>query len=338
MLAEERSRSGSGIMTSRLLMGISVLALFLIACGGLRFILPATSTITPTWTISPLPSFTPSSFPTVTPIIFPTHTLTPLPTETVSPTFTFMPTFTPAPQWALQGPGDIVVPILLYHHIGYSFDEESVYYIAPEIFDQQLNLLYQWGYQTISIELLTRAITQGAELPPKPVILTFDDGSESIYATALPIMQRYGFTGTAYIVYHYVGITHYMNADEIRALRAAGWEIGSHSLTHRDLTTRPDRQMDEIVGSRRQLGSLLGIPVLSFAYPFGAYDQSSLGYVHFAGYIAAVGLGNESLQGDKNLFYLYRQAVNGTDDLQRFASRLPWRQEHIDLPAVTIVP
>jgi hypothetical protein len=51
-----------------------------------------------------------------------------------------------------------------------------------------------------------------------------------------------------------------------------------------------------------------------------------------------MGLGNESLQGNKNLFYLSRQAVKGTDDLRTFASRLPWRQEQIDLPAVTIVP
>ena len=300
--------------------------------------MPTTPTITPTWTISPLPSFTASPAATVTPIFFPTHTPTLVPTETALPTFTFTPTLTPEPQWAFQGPGEIVVPILLYHHIGYSFNEDSVYYVAPEVFDQQLNLLYQWGYQTISVELLARAITQGAELPPKPVILTFDDGSESIYATALPIMQRYGFTGTVYIVYHYVGIKNYMETEQIRALYAAGWEIGSHSLTHRDLTTRPDRQMDEIVGSRRQLESRLGVPILSFAYPFGAYDESSLGYVRFSGYMAAVGLGNESLQGNKNLFYLYRQAVNGTYDLQEFASRLPWREEIYNLPAVTIVP
>jgi peptidoglycan/xylan/chitin deacetylase (PgdA/CDA1 family) len=201
-----------------------------------------------------------------------------------------------------------------------------------------MNLLYQWGYKTISVELLSRAITQGAELPPKPVILTFDDGSETTYTTALPIMQRYNFTGTSYIVYHYVGIRNHMNIDQIRALYTAGWEIGSHTLSHKDLTTRPDRQEDEIVQSRRQLESLLGIPILSFAYPFGAYDVSSLGYVDFAGYIAAVGLGNDTLQGDKNLFYLYRQAVNGTDDLRTFASRLPWREEVYDLPPVTIVP
>jgi peptidoglycan/xylan/chitin deacetylase (PgdA/CDA1 family) len=249
-----------------------------------------------------------------------------------------MPSVTPTPQWVFQGPGEIIVPILLYHHIGYALDPESVYYVTPERFDQQMNLLYQWGYKTISVELLSRAITQGAELPPKPVILTFDDGSKTTYTTALPIMQRYGFTGTSYIVYYYVGITNHMNVDEIRALYAAGWEIGSHSLSHIDLTTRPDRQEDEIVQSRRQLASLVGVPILSFAYPFGANDESSLGYVRFADYLAAVGLGNDTLQREENLFYLYRQAVNGTDDLRTFASRLPWREEIYDLPAVTIMP
>lgn len=293
---------------------------------------------TPTPAGTPFPSSTLSPFPTVTPILFPTHTPTFPPTETSLPTLTLTPTLTLEPQPVRQGPGDIVVPILLYHHIGYSSGDEQVYYVSPEMFDRQMNLLYQWGYKTMSVERLVRAIQQGAELPARPVLITFDDGVETTYATAQPIMQRYGFTGVAYIVYHYVGLTHYMNVDEIRALHAAGWEIGSHSLSHKNLPIRPDRQEDEIVGSRRQLEALLGVPVLSFAYPFGAYDQSSLGYVRFAGYTAAMGLGNESVQGGNNLFYLSRRAVQGTDDLRAFGALLPWRQEQYDFPAVTIVP
>lgn len=300
--------------------------------------MPPTPTIIPTWTVTPLPLSSATQPVTLTPITFPTHTATLTATETTIPTLTYTPTLTLEPQWVMQGPNQVIIPILLYHHIGYSLEAENEYYVSPETFDQQMNLLYQWGYRTISVELLARAITQGAELPPKPIILTFDDGSKTTYTTTFPIMQRYGFTGTAYIVYYYVGIINYMNAEEIRALHAAGWEIGSHSLSHVDLTTRPDRQEDEIVLSRRQLESLLGVPILSFAYPFGAYDDSSLGYVRFAGYLAAMGLGNESVQGNNNLFYLYRQPVRGTDDLQTFASRLPWREEVYDLPAVTIVP
>ena len=270
--------------------------------------------------------------------MFPTNTATLLPSETPPPTLTFTSTLTPEPQWSVQGPGQVIVPILLYHHIGYSLQGDTVYYVSPEVFDRQMNLLYQWGYQTISVQLLVKAIQEGAELPPKPIILTFDDGSETIYERALPIMQRYHFTGVSYIVYYYVGTTNYMNADQIRVLYAAGWEVGSHSLRHKDLTAHPDRQEDEVVESRRRLESLLGIPVLSFAYPFGAYNSDSLHYVHQAGYIAAMGLGNDSLQGNKNLFYLYRQAVKGTDDLKTFGSYLPWREDQYDLPPLTIVP
>jgi peptidoglycan/xylan/chitin deacetylase (PgdA/CDA1 family) len=322
-------------MTKKAFIWISGLALFLLECGGLTLIAPPAPP-SPTFSTSPLPS--PTQFPTVTPIVFPTSTPTVPPSETPLPTLTFVPTLTPEPQWNLQGPGEVVVPILLYHHVGFSLQGDTTYYIAPDVFDKQMNLLYQWGYRTMSVELLVRAIKEGAELPPKPILLTFDDGSETIYEHALPSMQRYNFTGVSYVVYNYIGTTNYMSADQIRALYAAGWEVGSHSLGHRDLTVNPSRQMDEIVESRRRLESLLGIPVLSFAYPFGAYDSDSLHYVHQAGYIAAMGLGNESLQGNKNLFYLYRQAVKGSDDLRKFALYLPWREDRYDLPALTIVP
>jgi peptidoglycan/xylan/chitin deacetylase (PgdA/CDA1 family) len=323
-------------MTRKIIIWLSGLTLLLIGCGGLSLVTPPTPVIEPTWTTGPLLS--PTAPATITPIAFPTGTATASPSETPLPTFTFTPTLTLEPQWYMQGPDQVIVPILLYHHIGFSLQGDTVYYVSPDAFDKQMNLLYQWGYRTLSVELLVKAIKEGAELPPKPILLTFDDGSETIYENALPILQRYSFTGVSYIVYNYVGIRNYMNADQIRALYGAGWEIGSHGLSHTDLTARPDRQMDEIVESRRRLEALLGIPVLSFAYPFGAYDSDSLHYVHQAGYIAAMGLGNETLQGNKNLFYLYRQAVKGSDGLQAFALHLPWREEQYNLPALTIVP
>lgn len=289
----------------------------------------------PTLTASPLPS--PTQTATATPTPSPTDTPTAPPLKTPLPTFTFTLTPTLEPQWYIQGPGEVIVPILLYHHVAL-LQSENLYYIAPDAFERQMHLLHEWGYRTISVELLVNAIKEGAELPPKPIILTFDDGSETIYTNALPIMQKYNFTGTAYLVYNYVGTQNYMNPDQIRGLYASGWEIGSHSLTHADLTERSDRQRDEIVESRRKLQSLLGVPILSFSYPFGAYDEDSVYYAHYAGYIAAMGLGNESLQGNKNLFYLSRQAVKGSDDLRTFGLLLPWREDLENLPAITIVP
>ncbi|HET9907389.1 MAG TPA: polysaccharide deacetylase family protein, partial [Anaerolineales bacterium] len=266
---------------------------------------------------------------TATVFISPTST----PTETLTP----VPTATLAPQWVMRGPNEVTVPILLYHHIGIP-KSESLYYVPPYEFERQMFLLREWGYQTISVELLVRAINQGAELPPKPIILTFDDGGEGTFINALPILQKYGFTGTAYVVHNYIGIGGYMNAEQIRTLYAAGWEIGSHSVSHVDLTVRTDRQKDEIVDSRIKLQAMLGVPILTFAYPFGAYNTDSVHYAHFAGYIGAVGLGNESLQGSRNLFYLYRRTVSGTQTLESFALLLPWREDLSILPAITIVP
>ncbi|MGZ9224846.1 MAG: polysaccharide deacetylase family protein [Anaerolineales bacterium] len=321
----------------KIFLSITGAALLLLGCGGLTFILEPSPTIMlePTPTASPLPS--PTQIATVTPILFPTNTPTPTPSETPLPTFTFTPTATLEPQWYIQGPGEVIVPILLYHHVALH-QSENLYYVSPDAFERQMYVLHEWGYQTISVESLVNAIKQGAELPPKPILLTFDDGSESVYINALPIMQKYNFTGTAYIVYNYVATRNYMNPEQIRGLYASGWEIGSHSLSHADLTERSDRQMDEIVDSRRKLQSLLGVPVLSFSYPFGAYDENSVHYAHYAGYIAAMGLAHEALQGGKNLFYLYRQVVRGSDDLRTFALLLPWREDLDHLPAITIVP
>jgi peptidoglycan/xylan/chitin deacetylase (PgdA/CDA1 family) len=331
------SQSSTIAEFAKRLLSIAGATLLLLGCGGLTFIAGAspTASMAPTQTVSPLPS--PTETATVTQTPSPTSTPTTPPSETPLPTFTFTSTATPEPQWHLHGPGEVIVPILLYHHVALH-QSENLYYVSPNAFELQMYLLHEWGCQTISVELLVNAIRQGADLPPKPIILTFDDGSETVYMTALPIMQKYNFTGTAYIVYNYVGIRNFMDADQIRGLHASGWEIGSHSLSHTDLTERSDRQMDEIVESRRKLRALLGVPILSFSYPFGAYDESSVFYAHSAGYIAAMGLGKESLQGNKNLFYLYRQAVRGTDDLKTFALLLPWREDLDHLPVITIIP
>jgi len=199
-------------------------------------------------------------------------------------------------------------------------------------------LLYEWGYKTISVELLATAIKKGALLPARPILLTFDDGTRSTFNNAFPIMQNYNFSGTAYIIYNYIGAENYMNADELRELAAAGWEIGSHSLSHENLTEHPNHQNNEIVESRRRLQSLLAVPVLSFAYPFGAYDKESLQFVRTAGYIAAMGLGNTAQQNNQNIFYLYRHAIERDTNLQNFAQLLPWREATPDPAVVTVLP
>ena len=301
-----------------IILGVSLL---LTACGGAAVAAPeptATETVPPSPTETATVTSTSSSTPTITP----TSTLTP----------------TPTPTWVAQGPDTIVMPILLYHRVGVS-PTNNQYYVPPEKFEGQMKLLHDWEYTVIPVELLVKAIKEGAELPPRPVIITFDDGDISVYTTAFPIMQKYGLTGVTYIVGNYMGTDGYMTADQIKELVAAGWEVGSHSRSHRDLTRlEPAVQRMEIVEARKVLQQATGSPVLSFAYPFGIMNSGVGNYAHFAGYIAAMGLGFTSDQGKSNLFWLQRRDIKGEYDIKRFASYLPWQGDSALMPADTPTP
>lgn len=279
---------------------------------------------------------TPTSTPTLAPTIDrpkPTATATRKPTATLSPT----PAYTPTPIWTPQGPDHVQVPILLYHHIAIS-PIGSRYYVPPAMFEAQLKLLRDWGYQTISTTLLVQAITQGASLPPHPILLTFDDANEDNYAAAFPIMQKYGFTGVLYVPYDYIGMPNYLTADQIKAMAAAGWEVGSHTLTHPGnfATLDPASLRAQVVDSRKMLASLLGLPILTFAYPFGDSDSSAVDYVRFAGYIAAMGAtGFTADQGKSNLFVLQRSEIKGSDTVRSMTRFLPWLGDPSYLPTNT---
>jgi peptidoglycan/xylan/chitin deacetylase (PgdA/CDA1 family) len=237
-----------------------------------------------------------------------------------------------------QGPDAVVVPILLYHRIAIS-PIDSQYYVPPEKFEQQMKLLHDWEYTVIPIELLVKSIRESAELPPRPVIITFDDGDISVYETAFPIMQKYGLTGVAYIVGNYMNTEGYMTAGQIKELAAAGWEIGSHSRSHRDLTKlRVPIQRQEIYQARRDLEQATGVQVNTFAYPFGFMNDSVGSQVHAAGYIAAMGLGFTSDQGRSNLFWLQRRDVQGKYDIKQFAAFLPWQGDPAYMPPDTPTP
>jgi len=229
------------------------------------------------------------------------------------------------PTSTFQGPGAVVVPILLYHRIDGS-STDSQYYVSPDKFEGQLKLLRDWGYTTITTELLVKAIDDGADLPLHPILITFDDGHLDNYKTAFPIMQKYGFTGVIYIIGDYMGTPEYMDAAQIKEMAIAGWEVGSHSMTHPDLTSlNRQQQQYEIIESRKFLEDKLGMPVLTFAYPFGESDSAVINLTYSAGYIAAMGLGSTHNQRTSNLFALQRRGVDGRRDLNFFASFLPWQ-------------
>jgi peptidoglycan/xylan/chitin deacetylase (PgdA/CDA1 family) len=125
--------------------------------------------------------------------------------------------------------------------------------------------------------------------PQKPVALTFDDGYEDAATIAMPIMQRYGFTGTFYIVTSFVGKPGYMSWEQLELLRNSGMEIGAHSVNHPDLTVLSyEEALKEITLSRATLQGNLHVDAESFCYPIGSYNQETMAMVQEAGYTNAV--------------------------------------------------
>ena len=306
-------------MKTKLPLLLLTFSLLLTACGGQALAAPqptstplASAISSPLGTASPLPTSTATAAPSLTPTVTQTFTPSPVPTAT----------------WVHQGPEAVNVPILMYHHV----EENPIvsnYRVSAARFEEQLKLLHDWEYTTITTSMLVDAITRGADLPPRPIIITFDDGNLDNYTVAFPIMQKYGFTGVIYLPYYFVGTKGYMNVDQIKEMAAAGWEVGSHSLTHPNLIGMPpERLRSEIVDSRKKLEELLGVPVLTFAYPFGDVGSAPVDYVKFAGYIAGMGAtGFRWEQGSTNLFVLQRCEVKETDitdDLRYFPRFLPW--------------
>ena len=215
------------------------------------------------------------------------------------------------------------MPILLYHHIA---DDSgwNRYFVSPDNFRQQMKALSKWGYTSITPSYLAQVLINGGELPERPVIITFDDGNLDVYANAFPIMQKFGFVGTFYIVAARVGSYNLVDAAQLRELAAAGWEIGSHSSTHLDLTSDHSQVRYEVLESRLKLEEDIGLPVRSFAYPFGTVDEFIANQTSEYGYSNAMGLGALNEQTLGSLFYLSRREVQYDYDMNVFASLLPW--------------
>ena len=299
-------------MKLKTLLSIGMFCLYLVSITGCQGQSPLTF-LRPTET--PLP-------PTATATVAPTATVTPTPTITP----TSAPTATPTPSKATIAAGPVTAPILLYHHVSSSSEtQDSRYNIPPEKFEEQIKWLYDNHYQTINVSDLTNLIYSGGEIPQRPVVITFDDGNIDNFNNAYPILKKYGFVATFYVVQTYVNGTDMISADQLKELVQNGWEIGSHSKTHAHLPAiGEDMLSEEIRMSKLNLEELLGTPVNSFAFPFGEINDNIIRLTSSYGYKSAVGLGESVTHGMNSIFYLARIEIENDFSMEQFINKLPW--------------
>ena len=280
-----------------------------------------THTFTPT--PSPSPSPTLSATPSPTPVL-PTETWTPTATATPSPT----PTFTPGPT-----PDGVArearVPILMYHYISVPPPGADAVRrdlsVAPDLFESHLRYLKEAGYQAISLRDLVYHLTRGWPLPPKPIILTFDDGNRDNYENAFPLLQKYVFRATFFLVTDFIdeGRPAYLTWAQVKEMHQAGMEFGAHSRNHPDLRDKPtDYLVWQSLGPRETIQYNLGEEPRFYSYPSGAYDEKAIAVIHSAGYWAGLTTHQGATHSSQRLFELKRIRVRGTHSAEDLAKLL----------------
>lgn len=185
------------------------------------------------------------------------------------------------------------VAILTYHSLDNS---GSVTSVAPDDFRQHMRILSQRGFTGISLSTLLDSWEKGSELPSRPVVITFDDGFANVLEHGAPVLSDLGFRATIFVVSGRCGQTNdwpqrsgtprlpLLSWSALMEMAAAGFEIGSHSVTHRLPTEISKAEAErEIVDSKATIEDRLGRAVQSFAYPFGLVDRASYDFVrrHF---------------------------------------------------------
>jgi peptidoglycan/xylan/chitin deacetylase (PgdA/CDA1 family) len=221
------------------------------------------------------------------------------------------------------------VPILMYHYISVPPEgADGIRYnlsVWPEVFATQMAYLAVEGYHPIRLADLAHHLADGTPLPDKPVVLTFDDGYEDNYASALPVLRASGFPATFFVITRFVddGRPGYMTWDQLREMAAAGMEIGSHALDHPDLRGKaPAYQFGEVAAARLAILTQVGQPAETFCYPSGQYDAATLDALRASGYLAAVTEIPGVDQSGDQLMELRRLRVQGSRSIHEFAAMM----------------
>ncbi len=232
------------------------------------------------------------------------------------------------------------LPILAYHNVDHAPPGIRLarLYVTPEQFERQMWTLRRVGRRGVSVSDGLAALhsndSQGA------VIITFDDGYVDNLEYAAPILKKYGFTATCYVVAQRMGAHNVWDSDylgvkkptmdvtQLKSWLDSGMEIGSHTCTHPRLDQLDaTAAMQEIEHSRTVLTSLLGVPVEHFCYPYGRFTDITAEMVKRAGYRSAVATQRGIARADDDVYRLPRASVHGDGSWFKFFLKVATRYE-----------
>jgi len=179
------------------------------------------------------------------------------------------------------------VQVLCYHRINAADDGLSV---MPHLFKEQMAWLaeHRRDVPAVRIDDAVRSLATGVS-DRRSVVVTFDDGWADAISAGLPILAEHGFPAVSYLTTDFIGSPGYASRAQILEAMSAGVEIGCHTASHPDLRTCNRAELRvEIDDAKADLEDRFGVPVTSFAYPTGLFDDRTISAVRAAGFRTAV--------------------------------------------------
>ncbi len=230
------------------------------------------------------------------------------------------------------------VPLLIYHNItaeGLPI-ARSNYTLVESQFEYQMRFLSEHGYSCLTLEDFFAAPESAVSKWEKSFILTFDDGYEDFYTRAYPILKRYGFSASIFLITDSIGRTNdnsdkmpMLTKNQIKALSAEGISFGSHTCSHpRLLRLNTEQIRHELMASKVVLKDEIGLEASFLAYPYGESNPEIREIAMQAGYKVAFGVKT----GEPGRFNFWRTEINTGDSKERFSLKLTrWYNYYIKL-------
>ncbi|HEY2202324.1 MAG TPA: polysaccharide deacetylase family protein [Solirubrobacteraceae bacterium] len=235
-------------------------------------------------------------------------------------------------------PGAVAVPILMYHVIaapppGAPFPG---LYVAPAEFSEQMQALKGAGWHAVTLDQVEAYWRRGAPLGPgKPIVLSFDNGYQSQYTQALPVLQRLGWVGVENI--QLTGLPPSQGGfgqGQVRGLIDAGWELDTQGFSHADLIKLDAEQLHyQVAVARRTLQQRYNVPVNWFCYPSGHYDATVIAEVRAAGYAGSTTVVPGWAHAGDDAYRLHRLRVLGGTSPAALLAQIASTREDPPAPA-----
>ncbi|MBC8060628.1 MAG: polysaccharide deacetylase family protein [Clostridiaceae bacterium] len=214
------------------------------------------------------------------------------------------------------------VPVLMYHSIAYEKDNDIR--LPVERFEEHMKYLKDNGYYPITLTDLYEYLMKDTPIPEKSIVLTFDDGYEDNYTAMFPVLKKYGFKATIFVITSNIDKDpKSMTSQQLLEMEKFGVDIESHTVNHEHLKElSKDKQLETLGQSKKDLEKILNKQINFLAYPYGEYNKSALEAAKEVGYTMAFSTDGRWSSKKNGMLSLDRVYIGSSHNMKVFIERI----------------